>query len=192
MRQDGARAQSLYDDAGGHNGRRWSLARMTHQAAIALGQCLRVLAADEADPAAQVSADVVLGSHDSLDDLRRAAAGAAAALTLTTRAYRWRTWKALEADGVAVLPPSAALHYAQDKLAMRRRLSELGLPVPDFADLSGSVQSPVTRWSSSGSGTAGTSSSRRSEAAMTDAACGCSTIRPGHWRSLTRRRCRPN
>ena len=32
---------------------------------------------------------------------------------------------------------------------MRRRLSELGLPVPDFADLSGSVQSPVTRWSSS-------------------------------------------
>ena len=39
------------------------LARMTHQAAIALGQCLRVLAADEADPTAQVSADVVLGSR---------------------------------------------------------------------------------------------------------------------------------
>ncbi|MGC2795103.1 MAG: 5-(carboxyamino)imidazole ribonucleotide synthase, partial [Mycobacterium sp.] len=30
------------------------LARMTHQAAIALGQSLRVLAADAADPAAQV------------------------------------------------------------------------------------------------------------------------------------------
>lgn len=112
------------------------LARMTHQAAIALGQCLRVLAADEADPAAQVSADVVLGSHDSLDDLRRAAAGAAA-LTFDHEGVPLAHLKALEADGVAVLPPSAALHYAQDKLAMRTRLSELGLPVPDFADLSG-------------------------------------------------------
>src|SRR5690606_8690474 len=34
-------------------------------------------------------------------------------------------------------PPSTALHFAQDKLAMRLRLSELGLPIPDFADLSG-------------------------------------------------------
>lgn len=112
------------------------LARMTHQAAIALGQCLRVLAADEADPAAQVSADVVLGSHDSLDDLRRAAAGAAA-LTFDHEGVPLAHLQALEAEGVAVLPPSAALHYAQDKLAMRTRLSELGLPVPDFADLSG-------------------------------------------------------
>ena len=39
------------------------LARMTHQSAIALGQCLRVLAASEDDPAAQVSADVVIGSR---------------------------------------------------------------------------------------------------------------------------------
>jgi 5-(carboxyamino)imidazole ribonucleotide synthase len=31
------------------------LARMTHQAAIALGQTLRVLAVDPGDPAAQVS-----------------------------------------------------------------------------------------------------------------------------------------
>ncbi|MGH3561270.1 MAG: 5-(carboxyamino)imidazole ribonucleotide synthase, partial [Mycobacterium sp.] len=52
------------------------LARMTHQAAIALGQRLRVLAIDADDPAAQVTPDVVIGSHTSLDDLRRAAAGA--------------------------------------------------------------------------------------------------------------------
>ena len=51
------------------------LARMPHQAAIALGQSLRVLAADAADPAAQVSPDVVIGSHTDLDDLRRVAAG---------------------------------------------------------------------------------------------------------------------
>ena len=39
------------------------LARMTHQAAIALGQSLRVLATDPGDPAAQVCPDVVIGSH---------------------------------------------------------------------------------------------------------------------------------
>ncbi len=37
------------------------LARMTHQAAIALGQSLRVLAATPDDPAAQVTPDVVFG-----------------------------------------------------------------------------------------------------------------------------------
>ncbi len=52
------------------------LAQMTHQAAIALGQTLRVLAVDAGDPAAQVSPDVVLGSHTDLDTLRRVADGA--------------------------------------------------------------------------------------------------------------------
>nr|MBA2309879.1 5-(carboxyamino)imidazole ribonucleotide synthase [Pseudonocardiales bacterium] len=37
------------------------LARMTHQAAISLGQSLRVLATSADDPAAMVAADVVLG-----------------------------------------------------------------------------------------------------------------------------------
>ena len=54
------------------------LARMTHQAAIALGQTLRVLAAAPDDPAAQVTPDVVIGSHTDIDALRRAAEGATA------------------------------------------------------------------------------------------------------------------
>lgn len=112
------------------------LARMTHQAAIALGQCLRVLAADSGDPAAQVSADIVIGSHDELADLQRAAAGATA-VTFDHEGVPLAHLQALEAAGVAVRPPSAALHFAQDKLAMRVRLSDLGLPVPDFADLAG-------------------------------------------------------
>ena len=120
------------------------LARMTHQAAIALGQCLRVLAASESDPAAQVSADIVLGSHDELDDLRRAAAGAAA-LTFDHEGVPLRHLEALEAEGVAVLPPSKALHFAQDKLAMRVRLAELGLPVPAFADLAGGREAARAR-----------------------------------------------
>ena len=52
------------------------LARMTHQAAIALGQTLRVLAAGPDEPAAQVAPDVVIGSHTDLDALRRVAEGA--------------------------------------------------------------------------------------------------------------------
>ncbi|WP_415032834.1 5-(carboxyamino)imidazole ribonucleotide synthase [Gordonia sp. (in: high G+C Gram-positive bacteria)] len=110
------------------------LARMTHQAAIALGQCLRVLASSDDDPAAQVSADIVLGSHDDLDDLRHAAAGCAA-FTFDHEGVPLEHLIALEAEGVPVRPPSKALHFAQDKLAMRQRLRELGLPVPDFVDL---------------------------------------------------------
>ncbi|MDL9937088.1 5-(carboxyamino)imidazole ribonucleotide synthase [Gordonia sp. ABSL1-1] len=112
------------------------LARMTHQAAIALGQCLRVLAAGSSDPAAQVSANVVYGSHDDYDDLLRAAEGAVA-LTFDHEGVPLHHLQALEEAGVAVRPPSRALHFAQDKLAMRQRLAELGLPVPAFADLAG-------------------------------------------------------
>jgi len=115
------------------------LARMTHQSAIALGQCLRVLAGAPDEPAAQVSADVVLGSHDVLEDLLRAADGSVA-LTFDHEGVPLEHLQALEARGVAVRPPSAALHFAQDKLAMRLRLRELGLPVPAFVDLSGPVE----------------------------------------------------
>ena len=45
------------------------LARMTHQAAIALGQTLRVLAASPDDPAALVTRDTVIGSHTDADAL---------------------------------------------------------------------------------------------------------------------------
>src|SRR5699024_1615667 len=108
------------------------LARMTHQGAIALGQTLRVLAADPAESAAQVTADVVLGAHTDLDALRAAADGADA-LTLDHEHVPQEHLHTLVAEGVNVLPPPEALLYAQDKLAMRRRLAELGAPVPAFA-----------------------------------------------------------
>ena len=108
------------------------LARMTHQAAIALGQSLRVLAADADDPAAQVSPDVVIGSHTSLDDLRRVAAGADA-LTFDHEHVPIGLLEKLVAEGVNVAPPPEALVHAQDKLVMRRRLESLGAPVPRYA-----------------------------------------------------------
>ena len=107
------------------------LARMTHQAAIALGQSLRVLAVSPDDPAAQVSPDVVIGAHTDLDALRRVAGGAAA-LTFDHEHVPTAMLHTLVAEGVAVLPPPEALVYAQDKLMMRHRLAEIGAPVPQF------------------------------------------------------------
>jgi 5-(carboxyamino)imidazole ribonucleotide synthase len=110
------------------------LARMTHQAAIALGQTLRVLAASSDDPAAQVTPDVVLGAHTDIDALRKAAAGVDA-LTFDHEHVPTALLDELVADGVNVAPPPQALIHAQDKLVMRRRLEELGAPVPRFAEV---------------------------------------------------------
>ena len=111
------------------------LARMTHQAAIALGQTLRVLAADPDDPAAQVTPDVVIGAHTDLDALRARRPQGAAALTFDHEHVPTELLDKLVAEGVNVAPPPAALIHAQDKLVMRRRLSALGAPVPRFTDV---------------------------------------------------------
>ncbi|MDD7813443.1 5-(carboxyamino)imidazole ribonucleotide synthase [Mycobacterium sp. CSUR Q5927] len=108
------------------------LARMTHQAAIALGQRLRVLAAAADDPAAEVTSDVVIGSHTDLEDLRRAATGATV-LTFDHEHVPAELLDTLVAEGVNVAPPPGALRHAQDKLVMRRKLAALGAPVPRFA-----------------------------------------------------------
>jgi 5-(carboxyamino)imidazole ribonucleotide synthase len=110
------------------------LARMTHQAAIAMGQTLRVLATSADEPAAQVTPDVVIGSHTDLEDLRRVATGAAA-LTFDHEHVPTDLLEKLVSEGVNVAPPPQALVHAQDKLVMRRRLAELGVPVPRYAGL---------------------------------------------------------
>ncbi|MGZ4554919.1 MAG: 5-(carboxyamino)imidazole ribonucleotide synthase [Mycobacteriaceae bacterium] len=108
------------------------LARMTHQASVALGQSLRVLAADPEDPAALVSPNVVLGSHTDLAALREVASGATA-LTFDHEHVPQEHLKTLVAEGVHVFPSPQALLHAQDKLVMRRHLTELGAPVPPFS-----------------------------------------------------------
>jgi 5-(carboxyamino)imidazole ribonucleotide synthase len=108
------------------------LARMTHQAAIALGQSLRILADTADDGAALVAADVVVGNYRSLDDLRAFARGCDV-VTFDHEHVPNEHIAALAADGVAVHPGAAALQFAQDKLAMRRRLAELGVPCPRWA-----------------------------------------------------------
>src|SRR5258705_5845770 len=108
------------------------LARMTRQAAIALGQSLRVLAAAPDDGAALVAADVHIGHHTDLDALRTFAKGCDV-VTFDHEHVPPAHLLALAAEGVKIAPDAAALHYAQDKRAMRERLGELGVPVPRWA-----------------------------------------------------------
>src|SRR5690625_4523465 len=95
------------------------LARMTHQAAIGLGQSLRVLAETADDPAAQVSPDVVVGSYRDLADLRRAAAGAAV-VTFDHEHVPAELLARLAAAGVPLAPRPAGLPHAQGKLGLRQ------------------------------------------------------------------------
>src|SRR5947209_10564643 len=112
------------------------LARMTHQAAISLGQSLRVLAASPEDGAALVAADVHVGQHTDLDALRTFAKGCDV-VTFDHEHVPQEHIEALAADGVNVAPGAAALRYAQDKRAMRERLTQLGAPVPRWQAVRG-------------------------------------------------------
>src|SRR6478672_11012701 len=111
------------------------LARMTHQAAVALGQSLRVLSAGPAESAALVAADVVLGDHTDLAALRRVADGATV-LTFDHEHVPTEHLRTLEAEGHRVAPGPAALVHAQDKLVLRRALAEAGEPQPAWAEVS--------------------------------------------------------
>jgi 5-(carboxyamino)imidazole ribonucleotide synthase len=107
------------------------LSRMTHQASIALGLSLKVLADATHDSAALVANGVTLGDHTSLDDLRAFAAGCEV-VTFDHEHVPGGLLEALEADGLRIAPGSAALRHAQDKIVMRERLAALGVPVPPF------------------------------------------------------------
>jgi 5-(carboxyamino)imidazole ribonucleotide synthase len=111
------------------------LARMTTAAAVALGIDFRVLAAAPDESAAQVCAGTVLGDYRSADDLLKFAAGCDV-LTFDHEHVPPDLIAAVAEAGTAARPPGHALRYAQDKLAMRERVSALGLPGPRFAVVS--------------------------------------------------------
>jgi 5-(carboxyamino)imidazole ribonucleotide synthase len=110
------------------------LARMMQPSAIELGVRLRVLAESAQVSAAQVVPDSPVG------DYRDAAAvsGFAADCDVLTFDHEHVPGPLLEklvADGVVVRPGPEALRHAQDKLVMRRRLTELGVPCPRWREV---------------------------------------------------------
>ena len=110
------------------------LARMSAAPAAALGIGFRVLAGSESESAAQVVGDVFLGSHDRLDDLLAFARGLDV-ITFDHEHVPPAYLEQLEAMGVAVRPGPSALFHAQDKLHMRRALSDAGVPCPAWAEV---------------------------------------------------------
>jgi 5-(carboxyamino)imidazole ribonucleotide synthase len=127
------------------------LARMTHQAAISLGQSLRVLAESPDDSAALVAADVRIGTHTDLAALREFAKGCEA-VTFDHEHVPTEHIATLAAEGVAIYPGAEAIVFAQDKGRMRARLTAMGAPVPrwravaspaDISDFAGSAGWPI-------------------------------------------------
>jgi 5-(carboxyamino)imidazole ribonucleotide synthase len=105
------------------------LARMMQPAAITLGVRLRVLAVRPDDSAAQVIPDVEIGDHRDLAALRRFARGCDV-VTFDHEHVPPEHLSTLHDAGVVLRPGPGALRHAQDKIVMRRRLTELGLPCP--------------------------------------------------------------
>lgn len=108
------------------------LARMMHPQAIALGIELRVFS--EAENSSAHAATTQVGDYTKLAELREFAADVDV-ITFDHEHVPIALLENLEQSGVSVQPPSKALTHAQNKLVMRRRLSELGLPQPAWRSI---------------------------------------------------------
>jgi 5-(carboxyamino)imidazole ribonucleotide synthase len=106
------------------------LARMMVPAAVELGLDIRVLA-EGPDMSASIAATAEGDYHDAATVL--AFAETVDVVTFDHEHVPQDVLGALVDAGVQVHPGPAALAVAQDKIVMRTRLAELGLPVPDWA-----------------------------------------------------------
>ena len=107
------------------------LARMMHTASIGLGLNLKLLAEGPGVSAAQVVHDVTVGDYTDLDAVLAFAADCDV-VTFDHEHVPPHILHALMDRGIAVRPGPDALLHAQDKVVMRRRLTELGVPCPAF------------------------------------------------------------
>ncbi len=114
------------------------LARMTCQAAISLGIRFRVLAGSPGESAAQVCPEVTIGDYRDLADLLAFAAGCDV-VTFDHEHVPGPHLAALADAGVTLAPGGPALRFAQDKLAMRKELTRLGVPCPRYAAVGGAA-----------------------------------------------------
>ena len=106
------------------------LARMMVPPAMHLGLRISVLAESEGS-SAERAADAVGDYRDA--DTVFAFADTVDVITFDHEHVPSSILHELEARGVAVHPRPDALQYAQDKIVMREKLAELGVPIPDWA-----------------------------------------------------------
>lgn len=106
------------------------LARMMVPPAMHLGLRVSVLAETDGSSAAR-AADMVGDYRDP--ETVYAFAETVDVVTFDHEHVPQPILRELEARGVAVHPQPDALQYAQDKILMREKLAELGVPIPDWA-----------------------------------------------------------
>ncbi|GAA4625465.1 5-(carboxyamino)imidazole ribonucleotide synthase [Cellulomonas oligotrophica] len=108
------------------------LARMMAGPATALGVHLRVLVETAGSSAAQAVADAPVGAAADTDAVGALVEGADV-LTFEHEHVPGPVLDGVLAAGVPVRPAPHALLHAQDKIVMRTRLTELGVPCPRWA-----------------------------------------------------------
>ena len=108
------------------------LARMMTPPAINLGLEIKVLA--EAEGSSATLASTMVGDYTQLDVVLEFAK-TVDVITFDHEHVPILVLEALESAGLNVQPPSKALAFAQNKLQMRKRLGELGLPMPAWAEI---------------------------------------------------------
>lgn len=106
------------------------LARMMIPAAIQLGVDIRVFA--EAEGSSAQLATTQIGDYTDLGQLQRFAEQVSV-LTFDHEHVPLDVLRQLQASGVAVHPAPDALAHTQNKIVMRRRLQDLGCPLPVWA-----------------------------------------------------------
>ena len=110
------------------------LARMCQPPAVGLSITLSVLAESSDASAALVVPSSPVGQHTDIEAVR-AFARQCDVVTFDHEHVPAGVLAALEADGVVMHPSPAALVFAQDKLAMRRRLTDMGVACPRWAQV---------------------------------------------------------
>ncbi len=108
------------------------LARMMLPAATHMGLDLRVLAESTGSSAAMATTQV--GDYQDIATVLEFAKSVSV-VTFDHEHVPLTVLRELEASGHSVQPPSRALAYSQNKLEMRKRLSALNLPMPDWAEI---------------------------------------------------------
>lgn len=110
------------------------LARMCQPPSVGLSITLSVLAESADDSAALVVPSSPVGAHTDVEAVR-AFARECDVVTFDHEHVPAEVLAALEADGVVLHPSPGALLFAQDKLAMRRRLTDIGVACPRWAQV---------------------------------------------------------
>jgi len=108
------------------------LARMMTPPAIALGIDIRVFSESEGSSASLATTQI--GDYTKVEQLREFAK-TVDVITFDHEHVPLAVLETLESEGISIQPSPKALKFAQNKLHMRKRLSELSLPMPAWAEI---------------------------------------------------------